>query len=91
MDPQQQWDPPASRTGVVQQLVEALGEQQVPQPVHLRLQLPDQFGVGIFVDDGVAADLFGAVRIPAGGSDMTRWSDAFTEGHRTSCRHASLC
>lgn len=52
-------------TGVVQQLLQALREQQVPQPLHLGLQLPDQFGVWILVDHGVTADLFGAVSVPA--------------------------
>ena len=51
-------------TSVVQQLLQALGEQQVSQPFHFVLQLSDQFGVRIFVDDGVAADLFGAVGVP---------------------------
>ena len=50
-------------TSVVQQLLQALGEQQVPQSFHLGLQLSDQFGVWIFVDHGVTADLFGAVSI----------------------------
>lgn len=51
-------------TSVVQQLLQALGVQQVPQPAHLGLQLSDQLGVGIFVDHGVAADLLGAVGVP---------------------------
>lgn len=62
------------RTGVVQKLLQTLGEQKVPEPIHLGLQLPDQLGVGIFVDDGVAADLLGPVGVPgsiAEHSDLT--------------------
>jgi len=55
---------------VVQQLLQALGEQQAPQPLHLPLQLPDQFGVWIFVDDGVAADLLCTVSVPGTTSDL---------------------
>lgn len=56
------------RTCSVQKLLQALGEQQVPQSLHLRLQLPDQLGVRVLVDHGVAADLFGAVGVPGAAS-----------------------
>ncbi|TNN64298.1 hypothetical protein EYF80_025549 [Liparis tanakae] len=54
----------------------ALGEQEAPQPLHLPLQLPDQFGVWIFVDDGVAADLLCTVSVPGTTSDLrpVSWS-----------------
>lgn len=52
-------------TRVVQQLLQTLREQEVPEPFHLSLQLSDQFGVWIFVDHCVTADLFGTVSIPA--------------------------
>ena len=42
---------------------QALGEQQLLEPGHLLLQLPHQSVVGVLVDHGVAADLLGAVGV----------------------------
>lgn len=47
----------------VQDVPEALGTEQLLQPRHLVLQLPYQFGIGVLVDDSVALDLLGSVRI----------------------------
>ena len=43
---------------------EPLGHQQFPQPGHLLLQLPDQPGIRVLIDDGIAANLLGAVGVP---------------------------
>ena len=40
--------------------------QQIPQPVDLVLELPDELGVGVLVDHGLAHDLLGAVGVPGG-------------------------
>lgn len=44
---------------------QALGVQQVFEASHLLLQLAHQAVVGVLVDHGVAADLLGAVSVPA--------------------------
>ena len=59
-----------SKKGVVLTLndvPQALGQQQVSEPRHLVLQLPHQPVVGVLVDHSVAADLLGPVRVPVGG------------------------
>lgn len=48
----------------VNDVPETLGVEKVTQTGHLVLQLPDELVVGVLVDDGVAADLLGAVGIP---------------------------
>lgn len=45
---------------------QALGQQQVPETRHLILELPHQAVAWIFVDHGVAADLLGSVCVPVG-------------------------
>lgn len=45
---------------------QALCIQQVFEASHLLLQLTHQAVVGVLVDHGVAADLFGAISVPAG-------------------------
>lgn len=47
----------------VQDVPEALSTEQVLQSCHLVLKLPHQFRVGVLIDDGVALDLLGSVRI----------------------------
>lgn len=44
---------------------QALGVQQVFEASHLLLQLTHQAVVGVLVDHSIAADLFGAVGVPA--------------------------
>lgn len=46
-------------------VTQALRVQEVLQTGHLLLQLTHQTVVGVLVDDGVAADLLGAVCVPA--------------------------
>lgn len=53
-------------------VTQALRIQEVLQPRHLVLQLTHQSVVGIFVYDGVTADLFGTVSIPGDGGGRTR-------------------
>lgn len=50
----------------VNDVTQALGEEEVFQAGHLLLQLAHQSVVGILVDHSVAADLLGAVCVPAG-------------------------
>lgn len=45
---------------------QALRKQQVFQASHLLLQLTHQTVVGVLVDHGVTADLFGAISVPGG-------------------------
>lgn len=52
-------------TLVVDELVQALSKEEAPQSFHFPFQLSDQFGVGVFVDDGITADLLGSVGVPA--------------------------
>lgn len=43
---------------------DALSLQQLTQLLYFLLQLADQFGIGIFVDDSFADDLLRSVCIP---------------------------
>ena len=45
--------------------VDAFDAQQLAQPRDLLLEFPDELGVGVFVDDCLADDLLGPVRVPA--------------------------
>ncbi len=38
--------------------------EQIPESEDLLLELPDQFGIGILVDNSLADNLFGSVGIP---------------------------
>jgi len=55
---------------------QALRVQQLLQAGHLLLQLPHQPVVGVFVDDGVAADLLGSVSVSGSRRETTRLSSA---------------
>lgn len=59
-------------TSIVQQLLQALREQQVSQSLHFGLQLSDQFGIWIFIDHSVTANLFGTVSISGTEPDRIR-------------------
>lgn len=57
----------AAMVPTVNDVPEALGIEKVTQPCHLVLQLPDEFVVGVLVDDSIAADLLGTVSVPGEG------------------------
>jgi hypothetical protein len=52
-----------AQTLTVSDIAKTLGIQQVSQPGHLILQFSNQLVVGVFIDDGIAADLFGPICI----------------------------
>ena len=86
---QQQWprDDSNKRFLTINDVTQALGEEEIFQTRHLLLQLADQSVVGILVDDGVAANLFGAVCVPvcvreASLSDIVHIHTAAASGER---------